>query len=262
MAHILVVDDEANIRMMIRLALEKAGHTVELAVDGPEAIAKFGQGQDVDLVLLDQRMPGMEGLDVLRELRSRKPDARVVMITAFGTVDLASDAMKAGAGDFLRKPFTLNTLWGAVAAALLGDVRAPQSSHHTPPKGERFALSTFNGFRLETLRYPARRRHNEIRQMLDVQCPDGHETPVEIILAPDFIASVKEDTGLQHPLDDETFWQCLCEEALVNYLWQNPMIPFGGLLKVDEYTTHLRRWVFAWAADGGYGSHNAAVDHE
>ena len=80
MARILVVDDEANIRTMVRIALEKAGHTVEQAADGPEGIERFRDGADWDVVLLDQRMPGMEGLEVLREMRNRDPLARVVMI--------------------------------------------------------------------------------------------------------------------------------------------------------------------------------------
>ena len=65
-------------------------------------------------MLLDQRMPGMDGLEVLREIRKRDPQARVIMATAFGTIDLAVEAMKSGATDFLRKPFTAETLRGAV----------------------------------------------------------------------------------------------------------------------------------------------------
>ena len=65
MARILVVDDENNIRMMVRLALQHVGHTVTVAADGPEGLEKFGNGDEIDLVVLDQRMPGMEGIDVL-----------------------------------------------------------------------------------------------------------------------------------------------------------------------------------------------------
>src|SRR5689334_9257581 len=114
MARILMVDDEHNIRMMIRLALQHDGHTVEAAADGSEGLEKFGDGSAWDLVLLDQRMPGLEGMAVLRQMRYYDADARVIMITAFGTVDLAVDAMKAGATDFLRKPFTADTLRGAI----------------------------------------------------------------------------------------------------------------------------------------------------
>src|SRR5579872_503365 len=135
-ARILLIDDESNIRTMIRLALQHAGHTVETAADGPEGLEKFGSGEDWDLVLLDHRMPGMAGLDVLREIHRRDPNARVIMITAFGTIDLAVDAMKAGATDFLRKPFTTDTLRGAVRAALQaepGSTMAAASQTATAP---------------------------------------------------------------------------------------------------------------------------------
>ena len=103
MARILVIDDESNVRMMLRLALRHTGHDVETASDGYEGLDRFGDGADWDLVLLDQRMPGLEGLEVLREIRKRAPNARVIMVTAFGTIDLAAEAMAAGATDFLRK---------------------------------------------------------------------------------------------------------------------------------------------------------------
>src|SRR5688572_8246742 len=118
MARILVVDDEHNVRLMIRLALQHVGHTVALAADGPEGLDKFGDGTAWDLTLLDHRMPGIEGLEVLREMRRRDVNAKVIMITAFGTIDLAIEAMKAGAMDFLRKPFKADTLRGTVQAVL------------------------------------------------------------------------------------------------------------------------------------------------
>src|ERR1044071_1648118 len=124
MARILVIDDESNIRMMIRLALER---------EGPW-----------DLILLDQRMPDKTGLEILRELREKEKDVRIIMITAFGTIDLAVDAMKAGATDFLRKPFTVDILRGAVKAAL--------SDHSaTGPEDEAvtYAETLLNGFRIE-----------------------------------------------------------------------------------------------------------------
>src|SRR5476651_132279 len=114
MARILVIDDENNIRLMVRIALHAAGHAVETAADGTDGLAKFGDGSAWDVVLLDQRMPDIEGLDVLREIRRRDPAARVVMITAFGTVDLTTNVMQAGALDFLRKPFTTEVLRAAV----------------------------------------------------------------------------------------------------------------------------------------------------
>ncbi len=133
MARILIVDDENNIRMMVRLALQHVGHTVETAADGTEGLQKFGNGSNFDLVLLDQRMPGLEGLDVLKQMRYQHPTAKIIMATAFGTIDLAVDAMKSGATDFLRKPFTAETLRGAVQSALKDNAfQRPTPQHPTP----------------------------------------------------------------------------------------------------------------------------------
>ena len=71
-----------------------------------------------DAVLLDQRMPGLDGLETLRQIKQRAPDACVVMVTAYASIELAVDAMRLGATDFLRKPMTPETLRSATAAAL------------------------------------------------------------------------------------------------------------------------------------------------
>ena len=147
MARILIVDDENNIRMMLRLALQHGGHTVETAADGYEGLERFGDGANWDLVLLDQRMPGLEGLEVLREIRKRRENSRVILITAFGTIDLAAEAMGMGATNFLRKPFTVDVLRNAVACALSDTV---QRDAHESAVPFAFDLTTVNGFRLRS----------------------------------------------------------------------------------------------------------------
>lgn len=245
MARILVVDDEANIRMMIRMALQKAGHVVEQAADGPEGLDRFGDGGAWDLALVDQRMPGMEGLDVLREMRRRDPDARVLMITAFGTVDLAVDAMKAGATDFLRKPFPLDVLRGAVESALGLPAEPADAPGAETPGGTRYAFTTLNGFRIESLRTPTERRDGEIRQTLTVRAANGNTTPVDVRIPPYLVEMVKAKTDREEMPYGDLFWQGFCEEALANYVWQNAAPPPGGVLRVEEYTTSLRRWTDA-----------------
>src|SRR5258708_865075 len=148
MAHILVIDDEHNIRLMIRLTLQHEGHTVEVAADGEEGLDKVGNGEEWDLMLLDQRMPGLERFAGLQQQRYNDPDARVIMITAFGTVDLAVEEMKAGATAFLRKPFTAETLRGAVQAALKTepDPRSVSAASESPLT---FGMTTINGYRIE-----------------------------------------------------------------------------------------------------------------
>ena len=115
---VLIIDDEENIRQMIRLTLEAAAYEVAEAKDGIEAFAILGGDPAWNVVLLDQRLPLMEGTEVLRRIKVLAPSARVVMMTAFASVELAVEAMKLGATDFLRKPMTPEVVRNSVAAAL------------------------------------------------------------------------------------------------------------------------------------------------
>jgi len=103
--NILIVDDEKNIRLTMKKALEPLDFPTHTAVNGEEALQKMRE-MPFWLVFLDLKMPGMDGIQVLEVIRERNPETNVVIITAHGTVDSAVDAMKAGALDFIQKPFT------------------------------------------------------------------------------------------------------------------------------------------------------------
>src|SRR5213593_815567 len=96
---ILIIDDEEHIRRMMRFTLEAAGYAVGEAADGPAGLAIYGDGSNWDGVILDQRMPGMDGLEVLERIKKIDSHARVVMSTAYASIELAVDAMKLGASD-------------------------------------------------------------------------------------------------------------------------------------------------------------------
>ena len=102
---ILVVDDQSSHLDLSRTALVDAGYAVETAASGPEALERL-RSKTFALVATDQLMPGMSGLELLREIRRERPQLPVVIVTAHGTVETAVDAMKAGASDFISKPFT------------------------------------------------------------------------------------------------------------------------------------------------------------
>ncbi|HEY9668108.1 MAG TPA: response regulator [Coleofasciculaceae cyanobacterium] len=102
---LLIVDDEKNIRMTVAQALEPLGYEVSTAVDGEDALKQL-QAQEHNLILLDLKMPGMDGLEVLRRAVEIHPDIQIIIISAHGTVESAVEAMKLGAVDFLQKPFT------------------------------------------------------------------------------------------------------------------------------------------------------------
>ena len=101
---ILVVDDEAGMRDVLRRILSAEGYLVAQAANGVEALRALGK-ERFDFILCDIRMPEMGGLELLRELTSRKIPGTVIMMSAFGTVDTAVEAMKLGAYDYVSKPF-------------------------------------------------------------------------------------------------------------------------------------------------------------
>lgn len=105
MNRVLIADDEKHIRLTIKRAIEELDIEVHLAVDGLETLEMVKTVRP-DLILLDIKMPGMNGMEVLRKLRTEHHDTRVVMISAHGTIEDAVEALKLGAIDFLRKPFT------------------------------------------------------------------------------------------------------------------------------------------------------------
>ncbi len=106
---ILVVDDELIVRDSLKEWLEDVGFGVEAAASGPEALEKLEQ-EFFELMLLDIKMPGMDGVEVLRRAREVSPELAIIMITAYATVDTAVEAMKMGAIDYLTKPFDPETL--------------------------------------------------------------------------------------------------------------------------------------------------------
>ncbi len=108
MSHILIVDDEENIRFTLRelLRREGQGYTIEEATNGLDAVEKVRKGR-YDLVIMDVRMPKLDGMEALRQMREITPDLIVVLITAHGTQKTALEALQAGAYDYFTKPFDL-----------------------------------------------------------------------------------------------------------------------------------------------------------
>jgi len=114
---ILVIDDDTSLRRVLEYNLQQEGYEVQAASSGEEALYLFGQSQP-SLVITDMKMSGMDGLMVLKSIKERSPETLVIIVTAFGTVDLAVEAMKSGAHDYITKPFNRDELKLTVKKAL------------------------------------------------------------------------------------------------------------------------------------------------
>ena len=123
---ILVVDDDPEMRRALCEAVERSGHAVHGASDGPSALAKLA-GERYALLISDMRMPEMTGLELLRRVREHHAELPFVLVTAYGKVDEAVQAMKAGAFDFLQKPFRADAIADVVrrGLALAQEAAAP-----------------------------------------------------------------------------------------------------------------------------------------
>jgi len=114
---ILVIDDEASIRESLEVLLTLEGYTVQLAVDGERGLEMLEQNS-YDLTLLDLAMPGQSGLELLPKIHERYPELPVVMITAYGTVDNVVEAIRAGAENFVQKPWDNEKLLADIRSAI------------------------------------------------------------------------------------------------------------------------------------------------
>lgn len=229
---------------MIRLALEFAGYEVVTAADGPDGLKQFGNGDDWDLVLLDQRMPGLSGSDVQAEIRRRSPTTKLVLITAYGTIDMALEAMKNGAVDFLRKPFTADTLRLSVAGALQRTVVA---SAAVPAEAvlDAFTRTTINGYNFNLLSTHVDERTRDRIAKFEVGLQSGLCEEVTVSLPPFVMELVKAYADCEQMPGDERFWVAMTEEALANYLWQNAELPPSNMLAINDLTPGLQHWLDA-----------------
>jgi CheY-like chemotaxis protein len=223
---VLIVDDEENIREMTRLALEAVGYEVGEAGSGLEAFAVIGADESWDAVLLDQKMPGMVGTEVLRRLKVMLPTAPVIMMTAYASVDLAVEAMKLGATDFVRKPMTPEILRNALKAAVAKVPEHHQSKYSGREQSTQVTLNGFSVLRAADILDRAPQRPNE--RCFIVRRPDGREQQVVVEIHPDAVSAVEKVTN-DLPLG-EAFWTEQAEQFLRDFLWNDGSAPATGRL--------------------------------
>ncbi|HEY6104463.1 MAG TPA: sigma-54 dependent transcriptional regulator [Anaeromyxobacteraceae bacterium] len=136
MTHVLIVDDELNIRRVLAAMLKRDGYEVTAAADGEQALAVLARAP-VQVVVTDLVMPRLDGLSLLRRVAADYPDVPVIVITAHGTVDSAVAALKAGAFDFITKPFEQEELKKVIAKAARAHEIARQDVHGPSAEGEK-----------------------------------------------------------------------------------------------------------------------------
>ena len=158
MARVLVVEDERDIQDLLKIQLSREGHTVITASSGPEAQQFFSE--EFDLILLDWMLPGVSGIDLLKELRQQNSQSAVLMLTAKSSDGDIIEGLEAGADDYLTKPFDLNVLKARIKALLrrgergklgLGSVVINEQEHSASLHGELLPLTPYEYKLLITL---------------------------------------------------------------------------------------------------------------
>lgn len=233
---ILIIDDEENIRRVTRLTLEAAGYEVGEAVDGEKGLELFGDGSGWDAVLLDQRMPGMDGLETLRRIKGRAPVVRVIMVTAYASIELAVEAMKLGSSDFVRKPMTPEIVRDAVAAALSkpsSPVPAGGVKELEAPPRTLIEHVTMNGF--SYVDAPESEDSQPLapneRRFL-VKNPRGLEKVIVVEIDPEAVGYVERMTRRKLP-SSSSFWTVQASNLLSTFLWNEGTLPGGRLTLRD-----------------------------
>jgi two-component system response regulator FixJ len=162
-----VIDDEDAVRRSLRLLLGSAGYAVKVFEAGDTFLQAASAGMPLGCVLLDLRMPGMDGLEVQRVMTARRLPHPVVVITAHGDVPQAVQAMKAGACDFIEKPFDGEAILRAVEAAL--EARLSTEAEAREAAGAAARIAALSGREAEVLRgVLAGRRNKMIAQELGI----------------------------------------------------------------------------------------------
>lgn len=144
METILVVDDEKNYLVVLEALLGSEGYEIVTALDAKKAIGTAGEA-DLDLIITDMKMPGMTGMELLEKIKSLKPELPVIMMTAFGTIEMAVEAMRKGAYDYIQKPFENEQLKLTVKKALNNYRLIKENRLLTEALSERFKFGNIVG---------------------------------------------------------------------------------------------------------------------
>ncbi len=176
---ILIVDDEGEMRIALNAALKRGGYQLETAENGRQALDKFEEDH-FDLVVTDVRMPKMTGLQLLHEVKKRSPQTLVIVMTAYGDIDNAVEIMKAGAFDYLLKPFSAEVLQSTVARAFVGRASSGPAPAKTvakepPPSPKEKTIVTLNAEMQKLLQFVEKIAYSKSTVLISGETGSGKE---------------------------------------------------------------------------------------
>lgn len=224
---------------MIELVLLGAGYSVTTATNGRDGLATYGNGADFDLIITDYKMPDITGLEVEREILQRNPIAKIILISGFGGIDTALEAMNRGATDFLRKPFDPAGLRNAVQSALNGVSKL--SPVATVCK--EFSRQNIHGYSFELNEETVDDQFGNLICTFEIQKGQDDPRYVKVILPAYTQELIKAYIDSDEVPCGRRFFQALCEETMANYLEENASIPPSAQILIDDLGPNEQQWI-------------------
>lgn len=235
---ILIVDDETTILKMMELVLANAGYSVATATSGREALDLYGNGAGFDLLITDYKMPGMTGIELEGEILRRDPSAKVLLVSGYGGIDTALEALNKGAMDFLRKPFTPDALRNSVRSVIERD---RQQSPVTAVCRE-FSRQSINGTSFELKEKVYDEQFGDLTCSFEITSQTGVH-PLTVIM-PAFIQElIKAYIDSEEVPCGDRFFEAICEETVSTILSENNGVPPSGELVIDNLTKEVQKWI-------------------
>ncbi len=237
-SNILIVDDESTILKMMELVLANAGYSVTTATSGQKALELYGTGGSTDLVITDFKMPGMTGIELESEILKRDPSAKVLIVSDFGGIDTALEALNKGAMDFLRKPFTPECLRDAVRSVIERDIK---QSPVTAVCRE-FSHQSINGSSFELKSKEIDEQFGDINCNFEITTQTGVQDLV--VVMPAFVQElVKAYIDSEDVPCGGRFFEAICEETVSAALRDNNGVPPSGTIVIDNLTKEVQKWI-------------------
>lgn len=222
----------------MELVLTNAGYSVSTVLNGQAALETYGNGANFDLVITDFKMPGMSGIELEAEILRRDPTAKVLLISGYGGIETALEALNKGAMDFLRKPFTPDALRDSVRSALERD----RKQSPVTAVCREFSRQSLNGTSFELKDKEYDEQFGDLTCKFEVTTPTGIRSLV--VVMPAYVQEL-----IKAYIDSEDvpcggrFFEAICEETVANELKANNGIPQKSKIVIENLSKEIQRWI-------------------